>query len=315
MMKLPAFLIRWLVVAALVDWLVTRTLTRSAVFMPKTPLVILVYQSFGLFGQFAATLASLLALVCLAWLAWQGLQTGSKRAPALGLLAAAGLSVYFLFTPAQGWLSAAYHLTLLTLTAWIGWRAWAGSACIPKKLAGGLVVLALLAGQAYLLVPAFTSSLQLPGPPRGVPFLYYLGELLVVLSPIALWWAYARQAPRWTWMAAALPALAFAGMRLAAPAMSGILAIWSTGLTLYLPWPLYALSLWAAGVTAIHCLMRGQAAGWAVLLLAAGGYAPQLSAQAFLGLLALWLLVPGGFTEAEETSQVWSARALKSRLT
>jgi hypothetical protein len=124
--------------------------------------------------------------------------------------------------------------------------------------------------------------------------LFLIGELLAVLSPIALWFAYARQALRWAWLAAALPALAFAGMRLAVPSMASILAIWSTGLTLYLPWPLYAISLWAAGATAIDCLRRGQAAGWVVILLAAGGYAPQLSAQAFLGLFALWLLVPSG---------------------
>jgi len=29
-----------------------------------------------------------------------------------------------------------------------------------------------------------------------------------------------------------------------------------------------------------------------ILLLAAGGYAPQLSTHAFLGIVALWLLVP-----------------------
>jgi hypothetical protein len=31
--------------------------------------------------------------------------------------------------------------------------------------------------------------------------------------------------------------------------------------------------------------------GWVILLFAAGGYAPQMSVHAFLGLAALWLLV------------------------
>ena len=43
--------VRWLVWAALADWLVTRTLTRSAIFMPKTPAVIAVYQALTLAGQ------------------------------------------------------------------------------------------------------------------------------------------------------------------------------------------------------------------------------------------------------------------------
>ena len=81
-------------------------------------------------------------------------------------------------------------------------------------------------------------------------------------------------------------------MHLVNPAMSGILAIWSTGLTLYLPWPLYAVSLWLVSVAAIVSLRRGDPAGWAILLLVAGGYAPQLSAQLFLSLIALWLLAP-----------------------
>ena len=69
MKRYPVFL-SWLVVAALVDWLITRTLARSAIFVPKSPPVILVYQGFGLLGQLAATLSGLLVLVFLGWIAW-----------------------------------------------------------------------------------------------------------------------------------------------------------------------------------------------------------------------------------------------------
>jgi len=84
--------------------------------------------------------------------------------------------------------------------------------------------------------------------------------------------------------------LAFVVAHLANPAMTAIIAIWSTGLTLYLPWPLYAVSLWLAGVVVIASVRRGDTVGWAILLLAAGGYTPQLSTQVLLGLIALWLL-------------------------
>jgi hypothetical protein len=73
--------------------------------------------------------------------------------------------------------------------------------------------------------------------------------------------------------------------------MSGILSIWSIGLTLGLPWPLYAISLWLAGAVVIASLRRNDPTGWAMLLLMAGGYAPQLSTHVFLGLIGLWLLV------------------------
>lgn len=103
---------------------------------------------------------------------------------------------------------------------------------------------------------------------------------------------------------AAGPALAFTGLYLANPALTGTLAVWSTGLTLYLPWPLYTLSLWLAGVTATTALRRKEPAGRAILLLAGGGYAPQLSTQAFLGLIALWLLAGGVKREGERVCLV-----------
>ena len=72
--------------------------------------------------------------------------------------------------------------------------------------------------------------------------------------------------------------------------MAGIMAIWSTGLTMYLPWPLYALSLWLFGATLLALWRQGSPSAWALLLLAAGGYAPQLSSQVFYSLIGLWLL-------------------------
>jgi hypothetical protein len=90
---------------------------------------------------------------------------------------------------------------------------------------------------------------------------------------------------------AALPAIGYSALTLANPSMAGILAIWSTGLTLYLPWPLYALSLWLFGMTFLALRRQNHPAAWALLLLAAGGYAPQLSSQAFFGLIGLSLFI------------------------
>lgn len=120
---------------------------------------------------------------------------------------------------------------------------------------------------------------------------FYAGELLVLAAAGGLWWVYGRGAARRTWLVAALVMLVFAIPRLLNPAMTGILAIWSTGLTLYLPWPLYAVALWLVGVAILHNLRGNQPAGWAILLLVAGGLAPQLSTHAFYGVVALWWLV------------------------
>lgn len=165
----------------------------------------------------------------------------------------------------------------------------------PSAVAPGSVVLlpalALAGGSLYQTGSALYSAMRWPGPPPFTTAIFNAGELFAVLSPIGLWWAYGRGAARPAWLWGALPAAAFAVMRLVNPAMTGIVAIWSIGLTLYLPWPVYVASLWLAGVTVIAALRRDEPAGWAILLLAAGGYAPQLSTQVFAGLIALWLLV------------------------
>ncbi|HEX6385846.1 MAG TPA: hypothetical protein VF177_14345, partial [Anaerolineae bacterium] len=59
--SLPPFF-SWLSIAAIVDWLITRTVTRAAIHVPKSPVMISGYQATNLVGQVAASLVALLAL-------------------------------------------------------------------------------------------------------------------------------------------------------------------------------------------------------------------------------------------------------------
>src|SRR3990172_2603533 len=96
MRQLPVFF-RWLVLAAFVDWLVMRTLTRTAIFMPKPPPVILLYQVVGFAGQVVAALTGLLVMIVLSWLAWRVFRdTASYFIPA-ACLGAAILNLLFLY--------------------------------------------------------------------------------------------------------------------------------------------------------------------------------------------------------------------------
>jgi hypothetical protein len=283
-------LIRWLALAALADWAITRTLTRSAIFMPKSPPVIAAYQVLAFVGQLASTLTALLALVIVGWIAlgeWR-----VRRAFGLSPLfaALAVFSLLFLVVPPGGWLAVGHHLLVVMAVAATGWKAWTEAGGVRRRIGWVLPALAVLAGELYQLSHALFAAMRWPGPPPFATSIYNAGELLVVLSPAALWWAVGQGSALPSKLWAALPALAFATAHLINPAMTGIIAIWSTGLTLYLPWPLYALSLWLATATVITSMRRGEAAGWAILMLAAGGYAPQFSTHVFLSLTALWLL-------------------------
>ncbi len=304
-------LLHWLTLVAVADWLIARTLTRVAIFIPKPPPVLALYQAFTLAGQLATTLTGLLGLGMLGWMAWHEWRTcdrpdsfplglSVKSLPGVGLslilLSQIGFSLMFLWVAPAGW--------AVVANLGLGAAAVVVIAARNRQIALLLSALALLLGRLYQLLPAWYTTWGWPGPPPLTETLFNLGELLVVLSAGGLWYTYGRGVSRRDWFIAAGPALAFAGLYLANPALTGTLAIWSIGLTLYLPWPLYVLSLWLAGVTAATALRRNEPAGWAILLLAAGGYTPQLSTQAFLGLIALWLLAGGARREVERVCLV-----------
>jgi hypothetical protein len=280
-MNTYSILIRLLVFAALADWLVGRTLTRLAIFMPKPPFLVWVFESVDAIGRTAASLAGLLTILLLLTLAWTRLQAGRDRYSALLWVVLVALSLGFLFVQPGPALMSVFQAGMFSALLAASWFAWKNADQAIKKLAIIFPTMALGVG-------AIAHSSQLDLHLRTLSILQ-AGEFFVVLCPLFLWLAFGRRAPLKIWLIAFIPVLAFTAGILSSPAETGILVIWSTGLTLYLPWPLYSISLWLAGVT---ILSSAKQEGWPakiLLLLAAGGFAPQLSTHAFLGLIALLL--------------------------
>jgi len=281
----------WLVWAAVADWLLARTLARSAIFMPKSPAVLAIYQVTTTLGQVAGVLSALLALLGVVWLAWRR-RKQAGGALSLALVGLAGLSLIFLVTQPAGGLHLLYQVLLLGAIGSLGWQTWVRMEA-KNRLALIIPWMALWAAGLYQAIQVLYTAAHWSGPPPLTGILFNAGELFAVLTPLALWWGYGRTAARRSYyLWALLPAAGFVGMVLAAPPMAGILSIWSTGLTLYLPWPLYAAALWLGCVTLLSSRRTGSPAAAALLLLAAGGYTPGLSSQAFLGLIALDVLNP-----------------------
>jgi hypothetical protein len=207
-----------------------------------------------------------------------------------------GVALLFLVIIPSGWLAIAAHLLTLLAILLLMFpflqRSLSGEAPLTRLFLL-LPVLALIVGEFFHLNSVLYTLLRWPGPPASSLMLFNLGEFFAVLSPIALWWMWGRDASRRVWIGGLFPALFFAVLYIAAPAMTATIVIWSTGLTLYLPWPLYVLSIWLAGTTILACLHRRHRAAWGILLLAAAGYAPQFSVQIFFSLIALWVLISG----------------------
>jgi len=285
----PPFL-TLLTAAALADWLVTRTVTRLAIFVPKTPEMIAGYQWLNWIGQFGSTLAALAALAGLAWIVREEWRT--QRRPWLGAAVAGlgGLSIVFLATAPGAWLLGYYLLMLIALFG-LGGRSLRLVQPQTVRFAAFLPALAMMSAGLHQAGPALYAVLHLPGPPAWSNQFYLAGECLVLAGALAIWLAYGRGAGILAWLIAALPAFGFASAYLSTPAMTATIVIWSNGLTLFLPWWVYAVALWLTGAAVAQRFLAGdRRTGWTILLLVAAGYAPQLSSQFHYGLIALWLL-------------------------
>lgn len=285
---------KWLAVAALVEWLLVRTFTRAAIHVPKSPFMISVYTSINQIGQVAAAFVSLLAFCLLLWLAWQ---TRYAIIFPLTLAGLAVLSLLFLFVAPPAWLAMTYQLLAITAVILIVSAGFLGKGGASEKKWRWQEITrllfpacALLAGLIVQLLPNLYTLLGWAGPPPLTGILFNLGEIFVVCSVFVWWCGYGRTASWQLWLLAAMPALLFALSFYRDPAMTGTLTIWSTGLTLFLPWPVYVLALWLAGVIVLANWQVRPTLAYAILLLMSAGYAPQLSSQLFCALIALWLL-------------------------
>jgi hypothetical protein len=160
-----------------------------------------------------------------------------------------------------------------------------------------LVAAAYLSYQYYVLSYLFYRILDYGAVPPLTIEVLRLGEALAVVAAAAAFWAWGL--PRWRWVgkaglaavAAVLLALTLAGL---SPASTmAILALWTTGLSLFLPFPVYLLALALYLLTLVACWRSGDAfwtaAGLLLVLLA--GYMAESTYHHLLLLVGVALLL------------------------
>jgi hypothetical protein len=289
--------------AAGTELVLLRLISRIGVHIPALPWLRGMYEAAVAAGNVAFPVATVLAAALLAALALR--LAGRARAAALAVITVLGFQVWLLAAP-TGAAGAALHAFLLAgaLPAIV-------LAAAPAGLRRGpLVFLGLVAGgQALAAVQAGSAQLASLGG-RALPLeVAVLGEPLLLAALLA---APALLAPP-RWPRAALigggvAALVAAGMMLGNGSTARILAIWTFGVQMPAPWPLYALAAGTLAATAIAHWRAGRiAASAGLLLLALGGFAPPSSYQADLMLAGLVLLAfpqSAARAEAPEPSRI-----------
>jgi hypothetical protein len=141
----------------------------------------------------------------------------------------------------------------------------------------------------------------------GAPLLFLnLGEMVAVTAPAAFFAAVALPHGQWRhplrWIVPAILVVVFSVGNIADAVLNqgfmGVFAIWSLGMNLFLPWPLYAISGALFTYTLLTCLTaRGPrtreanpSTGLGLLLLVFAGYSLQLPFQFVMAVLSIALL-------------------------
>lgn len=299
-----------LLAAVLLETLLLRLVVRVGVHVPREGPVLELFHGASLLGSLAFNFASLLAIVLVVLVLGSLLQrtSGELSRAALAVLLAALLSGLALTLAAGGAAAdALFGLSAALLAGLIGLAlAREGETTARGRLALALMVGAYFSYQYYALGHLLYRLLDYPAaPPLGTPALR-AGEVLAVAAAVAAFAAWGL--PRWRQAGrAGLAGVAAVLLILAAASLSpastlSILALWTTGLSLFLPFPVYLLALGLYLTTLVACWRSGDAfwtaAGLLLVLLA--GYMPEATYQHLLLLLGVAFLsgvLPGASAE------------------
>ncbi len=273
-----------LLAAALAETLLLRLVTRVGVHLPKDEAVRGAFHAATLLGSLAFNFASVLAIALVAIL----LGALALRLGTIGRLALVAVSVSMfaglaasLATNAPA-ADALFGASITVLVAILGLAlVTRGDTPPAARAALALIVAAYFCYQYYTLSYLGYRLLDYPAIPPLSTAALRAGEGLVVVAGGAVFLGWGLE--RWRRVGliggvAVLGALAVLALAWLSPTSTpSILALWTTGLSLYLPIPIYLLSLGLYLVTLVAC-WRGGDGFWAaagLLLILLAGYMPE----------------------------------------
>ena len=289
-----------LLAAVLAETLLLRGVIRIGVHVPKGEGVAGAFQAASFLGSLAFNFASLLVIVLVVVILGamvRRMDEGLSRFVLVGLSGAMLIGLGLSLTTDAPAADALFGVAVALLVGFITIVTVSERRVGPAAtLALILVAAAYLSYQYYVLSYLFYRILDYGAVPPMSTTVLRLGEALAVVAAAAAFWAWGL--PRWRWVgkaglaavATVLLALTLAGL---SPASTmAILALWTTGLSLVLPFPIYLIALSLYLLTLVACWRSGDAfwiaAGLLLVLLA--GYMAESTYHHMLVLLGVALL-------------------------
>lgn len=301
-----------LLAAGLSELILFRTLSRVGVHIPKQGVVLNVYEVLVQAGSYAFNVSSIAVVVAVSMIAFGAMRSDLGRRPLLAAVApvlAAFVFVSVLFAFVQEGTSARLLYGLMSAAIMLAFagEAYASRRSAPLRFAVVVItVLVYLSAQYHVLAAQAYQVMGLTSnPPASMPALE-VAEALVLMNAFLIFWGWSgvrlRPEARPTLLqlsVAGLLVVLFLGSYYGRSDSStvAILSLWSLGLTLYLPVPLYALALGLYGATLAGCLVQARRGGKppydavALGLLPVAGLTLELTYQHLVALLALSLLI------------------------
>ncbi len=306
--------------AVLAETLLLRIVVRVGVHVPKHDIFTGLFESASTLGSLAFNFASVLALVLLAIVLTFVIANKRSRAfsPLIAILSMALFLGLFLTlvtnTPeADALFGVAAALLAVTILI-VAVRTCHLTPAVTIAL--GLMVAAYLSYEYYTLSYVFYRILDYAAiPPLSLDALR-LGEALAMVAAGAGFLAWGL--PRWgtigragaAIVAVVLLALTAAG--LSPVSTMAILALWTTGVSLFLPFPIYLLALALFLLTIVACF-RDRDAYWiatGLLLVLLAGYMAESTYQHLLFLLGIFFL--SGIVQQEDAQSAKRAQVVDS---
>jgi hypothetical protein len=294
------FIVKGLLVAGIIEFSLIRTFSRMGILLPPGEPVMSIFNTMMFVGSVALNFASLLVIMVLLWASYFLLNYRSKADRIAGslLVIVVPLSLLFLAVTPSLLVSILYNMLSLFLVTILGVSLISEGGSIERWL-GVAITLSFVTTYLFKILPLFDQLLGLSLNVAGVGILNLGEALAVVATPFVflLTCRYRRGSGKAllrgnlrTVIVSTTMAGLFGSFYLATPWITSILAVWTLGFTMYLPFPFYIIAIWLFlySLFSLPAEKRGLAYGMVLILLA--GHLIQLTYLNLLAILGMLLL-------------------------
>lgn len=288
------FIVKGLLVAGIVEFSLIRTFSRMGILLPPREPVMSIFNMMMFVGSVAFNFASLLVILVLLWASYFLLSHRSKadRIAGSALVIVITLSMLFLVVTPNVLVSILYNILSMFLVTILGISLIREGGSIERWL-GVAITLSFVTTYLFKILPLLDQLLGLSLNIAGVGILNLGEALAVVATPLIflLTYRYRRGSGKTLLRAnskaiivSTIMASLFGSFYLASPWITSILAVWTLGFTMYLPFPFYIIAIWLFLYSLFSLPGDKKALAYGMLLILLAGHLIQLT---YLNLLAI----------------------------